>query len=126
MYTEADIVAVNYGDAPSYSTSIELYIAPDPGAPADHLQARLKDCALLKRWSGVTMPPAGRLEFYFTSATLPALFDVGIVDVVVVHDPLLDPKGFSMDSDAQLKTVFRSGTERNRHIYIFSPHGSVY
>jgi len=119
------IAAVNDGDAPSYSAIVDLYVAPDPGAPVDHLQAKLKECVLLKRWSGLMIPAAGRVDFYFTDETFPALFEIGIVIVVVVYDPLLDPRGFRMDSDAQLKTVFRSGPDRDRHIFVFSPYGRV-
>jgi len=120
------IAAVNDGDASSYSATVDLYVAPDPGAPADHLQAKLKECVLLKRWSGLVIPAAGRVDFRFTDETFPALFEKGIVIVIVVYDPLLDPRGFRMDSDAELKTLFRSGLDRDRHIFVFSPYGEVY
>jgi len=150
---EAMIAALNLGDAFSYCATIDLYLAPDPGAPEDHLQARLKDCALAIRWSGQAVPPGGRLDFYITDKInardwpdkfkeelrraytglnfvdviyLPAAFKEGLPNhVVVVYDPLLDPRGFRMDGDAQLKTLFRRGTDRDRHIMVYSPWGRV-
>lgn len=94
----------NSGDAPSYSTVVELYDGPCSG------ESPLKDYRLADYTSLILQPGEEKVVSLWVrrpAGTGRARF------IGICYDPLLDPRGFRMDSEAALKTI-----ERHRHVML--------
>jgi hypothetical protein len=118
---EAQTNVINEGDAPSFYTVLELYQGPVPSRVPGlkFIEHPLNSFKLTWR-KVVTLNPGQRLDFDFSGSILS--YDVL---VWVCYDPILDPRGFRMDSDAPLSIIFRRGPDRDRHVFAMGLMGTV-
>lgn len=117
---EIRMVAMNNGDASAYNAVLELYGGPYPRIDdrkwIDH---PLNSFHLLWREVAV-LHPGQRAEFKFTASEhWPEML------IWLAYDPILDPKGFRMDSSDHVRSIFRNSKERDRHVIAVGRHGEV-
>lgn len=120
-YDEAQTNVRNDGDAPSFYTVLELYQGPliDRAPEIKYIDHPLNSFVLTWR-KVVTLNPGQRLDF-----DLSEIRPSYEVLIWVCYDPILDPRGFRMNSDAPIRTIFRNGLDRDRHVFVMGRRGSV-
>lgn len=111
----------NDGDAPSFYTVLELYQGPliNRAPEIKYIDHPLNNFVLTWR-KIVTLNPGQRLDFDLSGAR--PSYEVLIW---VCYDPILDPRVFRMDSDAPVRTIFRNGRDRDRHVFVMGRRGTV-
>jgi len=120
-YNDVETVVINKGDAPSFYTVLELYQGPIPSRAPDtpYIAHPLNSFRLTWR-KVVTLSPGQRLDF-----DLSGVPPIGDVLIWVCYDPLLDPKRFRMDSDAEVRSIWRNSFDRERHVFVMGRRGLV-
>jgi len=109
----------NLGDAPSFCTVVELYAGPYHSELWDN---PLRDYHLVDRKTVVLHPGESKsisLRYRRAAGTGSGTL------VAACYDPLLDPRGFRMESDAPLSTLYNPATRvTHRHVsfggYVYS------
>ncbi|MCC6023200.1 MAG: zinc ribbon domain-containing protein [Thaumarchaeota archaeon] len=119
-YDQVEVIVSNRGSAPSFYTVMELYTGPVERIPGiKYVEYPLSSFSLA--WRRVTTLNMGqRVDIDFSE--LPSSHEVLIW---VCYDPILDPRNFRMDSDAQLRSVYRSSLDRDRHVMALGRSGVV-
>jgi len=114
-----ETTVVNEGNATAYFAVLELYALGRYrfDEPNRHLDHSLRELVLLRRFSGIVLHPGERKNFQFVIDAPPKIYDPV---VWICYDPILDPKGFSVDSNAELRSVVQ-----NRHVVIRGRYGII-
>lgn len=119
-YDEIETVVVNEGDAPAYYTVLELYGGPYPKINGKKWIDHALNSFRLMWYKILPLHPGQRMEFKFTAnESWPKML------IWVAYDPILDSKGFRMDSAEPVRTVFRNSKDRDRHLISFGRYGEV-
>lgn len=119
MQDEVKVSVTNEGDAPSFYTVLEFYQGPIPNRYPELKLIEHPLNSFKLAWRRVSsLAPGQRLDFDLSGVT--PKYEVL---VWVCYDPLLDPRRFRMDSDASLRSVFRSGLDRERHVMAMGRSG---
>lgn len=119
-YDQVEATVINLGNSPSYYTVMELYGGPTTKIPGiKYVEYPLSSFNLA--WRGVTtLNTSQRINLDFSE-----LLSEHEVLIWVCYDPILDPKGFTMDSSTQLKSIYRRSDDRDRHVMAFGRSGVV-
>lgn len=120
-YEEVKTTVINEGNAPSFYTVLELYQGPVPSRipSLKYIEHPLRSFRLTWR-KIITINPGQRIDFDLSGIT-----PQHEVLIWVCYDPILDPRGFRMDSDAELRSIYRSGPDRDRHVIAMGRSGTV-
>ncbi|MEM1518230.1 MAG: zinc ribbon domain-containing protein [Nitrososphaerota archaeon] len=120
-YEEVKTSVTNEGDAPSFYTVLELYQGPVPSRipGLKYIEHPLRSFKLTWR-KIITLNPGQRIDLDLSGIT-----PQHEVLVWVCYDPILDPRGFRMESDAELRSIYRGGPDRDRHVIAMGRSGAL-
>lgn len=119
MHDKVQVNVTNEGDSPSFYTVLEFYQSSVPNRYPELKLIEHPLNSFKPMWRRITsLAPGQRLDFDLSGVT-----PRHEVLVWVCYDPLLDPRRFRMDSDAELRSIFRSSLERERHVMAMGRSG---